>query len=81
MTKLKKSTALRNRLLSTYNSVKLQMAVVSDISEELILKRIESGNYEVKIIVDASPKFFRCQDGGLHTFAVGLNPDGSIITY
>ena len=77
---ISKTTVLRNRMLSNYISTRFQMAVVSDISEELILRRIESGKYEIVVIVNADEKFFRDQYGNRYTYAIGINLDGSIIT-
>ena len=75
-----KSTTLRNRLMSQYNTTQFQMAVVSDLSEDLIMKRIASGSYEVVIIKSCTAKFFIDQHGKRHVYAVGINADGSIVT-
>ena len=77
---ISKTTVLRNRLMSQYNTTQFQMAVVSDVSEDLALKRIMTGEYEVVIIKSCTPKFFIDQHGKRHVYAIGLSPDGSIIT-
>lgn len=72
------STMLRNKLLSQSNSAKFQMAVVSDLSEDLIINRIKSGNFEISIITSCDNKFFRDQNGKRYVYAVGIDETGRI---